>query len=160
MNCPRCGASNDDGSRFCYNCGTALDTSTTVLPTPPVVVPLPPTETKEQGLWNQPFPPAPQPMQPYGYAPMLPQNSSMAITSMVLGIVGWVFPVLVLSIGAVVTGHMARAEIRRSGGQLGGDGMAIAGLVLGYLQIGLYAVGLCLAVGFFALVFLGLAAAS
>ena len=34
---------------------------------------------------------------------------------------------------AVVCGHVARAQIRRNGEQ--GDGMAVAGLVLGYLGI-------------------------
>jgi len=38
---------------------------------------------------------------------------------------------------------MARAEIRRSNGQFGGGGMAMAGLVLGYLQIALLVLGLC-----------------
>ena len=39
------------------------------------------------------------------------------------------------SVAAVVTGHMARSEIRRAPDRLEGDGLAIAGLVLGYLSI-------------------------
>ncbi|HEV2176758.1 MAG TPA: DUF4190 domain-containing protein [Terriglobia bacterium] len=60
----------------------------------------------------------------------MPRNSGKAIASLVLGI----FPVvpLVGTILAIVFGHMARAEIRRSGGRLKGDGMALAGLILGY----------------------------
>jgi hypothetical protein len=38
----------------------------------------------------------------------------------------------VTGIPAVVLGHMARAEIRRTGEQ--GDGLAVAGLVLGWLS--------------------------
>ena len=37
---------------------------------------------------------------------------------------------------------MARAEIRRSEGRMTGDGLAIGGLVLGYLQFALLVVGL------------------
>ena len=43
---------------------------------------------------------------------------------------------------AIITGHMARSEIRRSNGQLGGDGMAIAGLVLGWISAALWIVGI------------------
>ena len=62
-------------------------------------------------------------------------TSSLAIVSLVSGIVSWVVLPLIGSIVAIITGHMARAEIRRSGGTLEGDGLAIGGLVLGYLQI-------------------------
>ena len=36
---------------------------------------------------------------------------------------------------AIVCGHMARGEIARSGGRLGGDGLAVAGLVLGWINV-------------------------
>ncbi len=41
------------------------------------------------------------------------------------------------AIAAVILGHLAKKEIRESGGRLSGDGMALAGLILGYVQIGL-----------------------
>ena len=43
---------------------------------------------------------------------------------------------------AIVTGHMARAEIRRSGGALEGDGLAIGGLILGWLSALLWVIGI------------------
>lgn len=46
----------------------------------------------------------------------------------------------------MITGHMARREIRASQGLLTGDGMATAGLALGYLQLVLSVCGLCLAI--------------
>ncbi len=67
--------------------------------------------------------------------PSVPPNSTMAMVSMIAGIVGWVLAPLIGSLVAIITGHMAKREIRESAGQLGGDGMATAGLVLGYLQI-------------------------
>ena len=63
------------------------------------------------------------------------QTSALAITSLVSGLLGWTFLPLVGSLVAIITGHMARAEIQRSNGQMDGDGLAIAGLVLGWLVI-------------------------
>lgn len=62
-------------------------------------------------------------------------TSTMAVISLVCGIASWcVLPVLG-AIVAVVCGHVARGEIRRSQGQMEGDGLAVVGLVLGYVQL-------------------------
>ena len=80
-----------------------------------------------------------------------PQNetpaptSTLSLTSLIMGILGWFFLPIVGAIIAVITGHMAKNEIRESKGLLGGDGMATAGLVLGYSNIALGVCG-CLAV--------------
>jgi hypothetical protein len=66
------------------------------------------------------------------------------VVSLVFGILSWVFLPVIGPIVAVVAGHMARAEIRRSNGQLGGGGMALAGLVLGYVQLALFVLAICL----------------
>lgn len=58
-------------------------------------------------------------------------TSGLAWVSLIFGILGWLLLPLIGALTAVITGHMARAEIRRTGKQ--GDGMAIAGLILGYL---------------------------
>jgi hypothetical protein len=75
-------------------------------------------------------------------------TSTAAIVSLVAGILAWVLAPLLGAIIAVVAGHVARSEIRLSAGTLQGDGMAVAGLVLGYLQFlfGLLAVLLFMAV--------------
>jgi hypothetical protein len=81
-----------------------------------------------------PFP-VPQPQLPQWQPPGPPlrvRTNSMAILSMVLGLAE--FPTFGLTaIPAVVAGHRARQEMRRTGEQ--GDGMATFGLVLGYLGI-------------------------
>ena len=59
---------------------------------------------------------------------------------MILGILGWTLLPILGAIIAVITGHMAKSEIRKSNGQLGGEGMATAGLILGYTSIVL---GIC-----------------
>jgi hypothetical protein len=61
----------------------------------------------------------------------------MAIISLVSGIVSWFLVPFIGAIVAVITGHMAKNEIRSSAGRLTGDGMATAGLILGYVQLGL-----------------------
>lgn len=68
-----------------------------------------------------------------GYYPVpQPPTSGMAIASLVCGIAEF-FTMGVAAVPAVILGHMARANIKRTGER--GDGMAIAGLVLGYLGI-------------------------
>ena len=69
-------------------------------------------------------------------------TSSLAIASLVSGILGWTLMPVIGTIVAIITGHMARAEIRRSAGTLDGDGMAIGGLVLGWVSALLWVVGI------------------
>jgi hypothetical protein len=51
-----------------------------------------------------------------------------------VGILAWLTFALT-SLPAIVCGHLARSQIRKSGGQVGGSGLAISGLVLGYLSV-------------------------
>jgi len=74
------------------------------------------------------------PEQPYQQPPMPPQApkiSGFAITALVLGILG--FLCLLFGIPAVIFGHIARASINKSNGQITGAGMALAGLICGYV---------------------------
>jgi Domain of unknown function (DUF4190)/Domain of unknown function (DUF1707) len=78
------------------------------------------------------------PMMPYHggyYPPMMPAQptSGLAIGAMICGIAE-IFTLGFAAIPAVILGHLARAQIKRTGER--GDGMAVAGLVLGYLGIG------------------------
>jgi len=85
--------------------------------------------------------PTPLPYGQGGYQPgyATPQygdqvTSGYAIASLVLGIVGLLICcTFIPSILAVVFGHLAKSEIRRTG--KGGDGMATAGLIMGYLSL-------------------------
>jgi hypothetical protein len=63
-------------------------------------------------------------------APASPQTSSMAIASLVLGICWfyWIGSVL-----ALVFGYAAKREIRRDPARLSGNGLATAGIVLGWI---------------------------
>jgi hypothetical protein len=62
-------------------------------------------------------------------------TSTAAIVSLVFGILSWVLLPFVGAVVAVIAGHMARAEIRRANGAMDGDGLAIGGLVLGWLHL-------------------------
>ena len=62
---------------------------------------------------------------------------ALAVVSLVCGILGWTLLPFLGSIAAVICGHLARSEIRRAPDRLEGDGLAVAGLVLGYLSIAL-----------------------
>jgi hypothetical protein len=96
------------------------------------------------------------PVNPNPYqAPMQPmaRTSTTAIISMIAGILGFVQILPVIGpIIAVITGHMAKNEIKHSNGMVSGNGMATTGLVLGYIMI---ALGLC-ATCIFILTFFGL----
>ena len=81
---------------------------------------------------NYPPPGYPQAGYPYGY-PAPKSTNGLAIASLVLACAQpfiWFFG----SIAAVVTGHIALSQIKRNQNQ-NGRGMAIAGLILGYLGI-------------------------
>ena len=68
------------------------------------------------------------------------QKLGTAVASLVLGILGLILIGPLGSIPAVICGHMALARIKKSPEELGGDGLALAGLILGYVQIGLMVV--------------------
>ena len=65
---------------------------------------------------------------PAGPAP----TSGKAVASLIFGLFILFFP---FSIVAIILGHLSLSEIRKSAGRLKGDGLAIAGLVLGYMGV-------------------------
>jgi len=71
--------------------------------------------------------------------PLLPkqqqaQTCGLATASLILGICSFAC-LFVCSIPAIITGHMARSRIRKSTATLTGDGMAVAGLIMGYASM-------------------------
>ncbi|WP_045761796.1 DUF4190 domain-containing protein [Xanthomonas albilineans] len=84
------------------------------------------------------------------------ETNSLAVVSLVAGILGWTLMPLIGSLSAIITGHMARAEIRRDPQRFEGDGLAVGGLVLGWSAVALAVIAL-LAMLAFLLFFGGLA---
>jgi len=69
-----------------------------------------------------------------------PKTSSEAIWSLVLGILSLTLYCSLLCIPAIVCGHKARAKIRKSNGRLLGEGLALAGLITGYIGVVLFTI--------------------
>jgi hypothetical protein len=65
------------------------------------------------------------------------QTAGLAITSLVLGILGFVMLGPLGAIPAIICGHIAKSKINANPETLTGEGMALAGLIMGYVQIGL-----------------------
>ena len=108
--CPKCGLSMSDESRFCSACGADTVSGATAV-TQTVTSPAPTIATDVP-------------------------TSDKALASMILGLCVFVAGFLA-GLPAVILGHMAKTEIRKSNGRLRGDGMALTGLILGYLSLAL-----------------------
>ena len=68
-------------------------------------------------------------------------NCSLAVWSLVLGILAVVLSIACIgplfAIPAVICGHMAYSRVKSSAGALTGDGLALGGLITGYLSLAL-----------------------
>src|SRR5271156_1422204 len=120
MVCPYCAENTEEGSVFCTKCGTRLAATVST-----------PVATR----WPVPGAPAAIPGGPiagdtFPYAES--HTSGMAVGSLISGIFFFFFPVALI---AIVLGHLSLSEIKKSAGRISGRGMAIAGLVLGYLGV-------------------------
>ncbi len=91
----------------------------------------PPPGTYPPGPYGQ-YPPPYPPGAAYQSAP----TNGLAIASLVLGLLGWI-ACGVGSVIAVILGFVARNQIRNSQGRQAGDGLAIAGIVLGLVAVAL-----------------------
>ena len=106
MTCSKCGATVAENNRFCSICGNSVLEPQAA--GPPVA-----------------FPP------PLGAPVVSPETSGKAVASLICGIIS-IFPFCVV---AIILGHIAVSQIGKSAGRLTGKGVAIAGLVLGYLGL-------------------------
>jgi uncharacterized protein DUF4190 len=97
-------------------------------PPPPATPPPSPTPPPAPAAYGQ---------QPGGYGyQSTPRTNGLAIASLVLGI-AQIFLCIIGGILALVFGYISRRQIDESGGTQGGRGMAIAGIILGWIGIGL-----------------------
>jgi hypothetical protein len=95
-----------------------------------------------------PQPPAPPAQTPYGpqyaYAPARPTNG-LAIGALVTSIVSF-FVCMPVGVAGVIMGHIARRQIRERDED--GDGLALAGIILGWIAAALTLVIVLLFVAF------------
>lgn len=128
-----------------YGSGQAPNTGQPAYPPPPAAYPPPaypptaptyPPPVYPPPVYPAPPPPYAQPGYPYpmGYVPVgyvpVARTSGWAIASLICPLLGG-------GILGVIFGHIALNEINRSGNMIQGRGMAIAGLIIGYIGIGL-----------------------
>jgi hypothetical protein len=119
-------------------------------PPAPAAPPAPPAMPAQPPAAQPPAAPPPPPApaaygQPAAATPyqMPRQSSGKATTAMVLGIVGLV-ACGIAGIVAIVLGNQAKNEIDASGGQLEGRGMALAGIIMGWIAVGIMVLGVAI----------------
>ena len=112
--CPSCGAEATPGARFCSTCGASFSRRDDFVPPPPPFV-----QDPYRG-----YAPYSSPM------PVAAGTNGFAIASLITGLL--CIPVL-----ALIFGYVAKSQIRASGYQQQGSGMATAGIVLGWVSLAL-----------------------
>lgn len=80
--------------------------------------------------------PLPYPPPPASY-PMNVKTNGLAVASLICSCAGY-FTIGISAVVGVVLGYRARMQIRQSGGAEQGDGLAKAGIIVGYIMIGLW----------------------
>jgi hypothetical protein len=151
MFCPQCGAPNEDEAVFCGNCGAVMgdeETPAEELQGKGVEMPVE-AGSEYEAPAPAPVPAAapPPPAVDYASRAPTPATSGLAIASLVLGIGGLTLLPLIGSIAAIILGYMARSDIRKRPGEVTGDGLAMAGLVMGWIAVGLSILGLLAGAG-------------
>lgn len=91
----------------------------------------------------------------YGYPPPAPapapapKTNGLAVASLVLSLLGLIGILPILgSILGLIFGYSARNQIFQSRGTQGGEGMAKAGIIIGWVAIAIWALGICAALIF------------
>jgi Domain of unknown function (DUF4190) len=126
----------------------------------PVPNPSPAPSPYPQYTPYQGYPPPPQvaPGYPYYPGPVAPTTNGWAIASFIFSITGFVLLGIVGSILGVVFGHIAQNQIKRAVPPEEGSGLATAGLIMGYIGIGINI--LLIVLGLLFLVFIPIIASS
>lgn len=112
MHCSNCGNENPENASFCQQCGQQINATAGAVP---------------------------------GAISTQQSTSGFAVASLVLGITGFIigwFTFFISALPAVIFGHLARGRIKRANGTIAGNGMAIAGLILGYMQLALFGIAI------------------
>lgn len=124
MQCPSCHAANPEQNTFCHACGTKL--------------------VKTQDEQTKAYYTSPQ-----STADTPPKTNGLAIASLVLGLLGFLIGFITLmipSILAIIFGHIARSQIKHANGQQTGGGLALAGLITGYIIMSFFLIGIIAAI--------------
>lgn len=134
MRCTTCDADVLANAAFCVRCGTRLPSvasapKKTLQSAPSAAAP----SFVAQGAESYGI----QPYTPHSYPTSIaaPQTSTIALMSLIFGILAWVVLPIIGGIIAVIAGHLAQREIQTSDRHIQGSKIALAGLILGYLHL-------------------------
>jgi len=87
----------------------------------------------------------------YTAYPQGPKTNTLAIVSLVSSLVGvFVIPVIGQIVG-IITGHMSLSQIKQTGE--GGRGLGLAGVIIGWVTLGLAILGIILFIAWFGVIF-------
>jgi uncharacterized protein DUF4190 len=158
--CPTCNQTFDEEwLSFCTQDGTTLVDKATASNAPPPTVWSPPQAdaAAAPSTWMMPsaeLPPSSPQLQPMSPATPVwqpppppayarPENKSLAIAAMVIGIisvtVGWMCLGPIPGIAAIIMGAVALSQIKKTPDRVGGKPMAVVGVVTGGLTVLIYA---------------------
>lgn len=129
LSCSQCGARIVEDAGFCGQCGAPVKAGTAGVGDVSSAVSL------ETGLSKTPVEPPPSARLLPAIRP--PQTEDKAVAAFLFGVLSFILSIFT-GIPAIILGHIARANIRKSGGQLKGDALALIGLVSGYLSLGFF----------------------
>jgi type II secretory pathway pseudopilin PulG len=128
-----------EDATVCPQCATPVQAVPT--PPPPSQQASTPSPTSTSAWLNVPpapsqqppqYPPQAQPYRPY----QPPKTDGGAIASLILGIASIALCLNIFTgIPAIITGHISYSKIKKSMGRLKGEGMALTGLILGYISL-------------------------
>jgi type IV pilus assembly protein PilA len=110
--CSRCAASVQEGVSFCPSCGNGLSG----IPAP--MARLSPLSPAIPAAYTGPQ-----------------ETSGKATASLICGILAYLILPFLAAIPAIILGHLALSDIKKRAGQLKGNGLAVAGMVMGYAQV-------------------------
>ncbi|RDV36599.1 DUF4190 domain-containing protein [Bradymonadaceae bacterium TMQ3] len=102
---------------------------------------------------------SPPPYDPSHPSHGMPENkpSQMAWAALFCGVGAWTLLPALAAIAAVICGHIERKKILQGEAPSAGLTVATVGMILGYIQLGLVALGIFALIAFFGLMALGIA---
>ncbi|HEY6308432.1 MAG TPA: DUF4190 domain-containing protein [Candidatus Angelobacter sp.] len=128
MFCFKCGGAMSDDASSCPSCGASAPMIQAIAPPQPGQASAPTAYAAAAAV------PQIVSMQPQT---LVAPTEDKAVISMVLGILSLVSFSILAGIPAIILGKMSRDNIRANPGRYSGEGMATAGVVMGWISVGL-----------------------